>query len=97
MILGGAGDSAALAEREELIRESIASTTSDYEREKLQERLAKLTGGIAIIKVPPNVYFVVFCALFVCCLWTISVLTSWFSLSFGFFFTPIFIPVLFAL
>ena len=34
-----------------MIREAIAATTSDYDREKLQERLAKLSGGVAILKV----------------------------------------------
>ncbi len=51
LILGGAGEASAVAERSDLLRESISSTQSDYEREKLQERLAKLTGGVAIIKV----------------------------------------------
>ena len=51
VLLGGSGESSAIEERAELIRESIESTGSDYEREKLQERLAKLTGGVAIIKV----------------------------------------------
>ena len=46
---GGAGD--AINERCDLIRDSIESTSSEYEREKLQERLAKLSGGVAIIKV----------------------------------------------
>merc|ERR1712087_932876 len=51
VVLDGAGDSSALQERCELIRSSIESTKSDYEREKLQERLAKLSGGVAVIKV----------------------------------------------
>jgi chaperonin GroEL len=51
VILDGAGDKAALTERCDLIRHSIESTKSDYEREKLQERLAKLSGGVAIIRV----------------------------------------------
>merc|ERR1712194_117446 len=51
VVLDGAGDSSLLAERCEFIRSSIESTKSDYEREKLQERLAKLSGGVAVIKV----------------------------------------------
>jgi len=51
IILGGAGDKDAIAERCELIRESINKTTSEYEKEKAQERLAKLSGGVAVIKV----------------------------------------------
>eukprot|EP00934_Nitzschia_sp_Nitz4_P003995 Nitzschia sp. Nitz4//scaffold2_size372955//160552//162439//NITZ4_000414-RA/size372955-snap-gene-0.77-mRNA-1//-1//CDS//3329546751//3985//frame0 len=51
VFLDGAGDKAALAERCELIRHSIDTTKSDYEREKLQERLAKLSGGVAVIRV----------------------------------------------
>merc|ERR1712241_846125 len=45
------GDSAGVKERCDLIRHSIETTKSDYEREKLQERLAKLSGGVAVIKV----------------------------------------------
>ena len=44
-IVNGAGDKDAIAERAELIRKQIAATTSDYDREKLQERLGKLAGG----------------------------------------------------
>lgn len=51
LILGGSGTKDAINERCELIRESISQTTSEYEKEKLQERLAKLSGGVAIIKV----------------------------------------------
>mmetsp|Transcript_17306 Transcript_17306/g.33743 ORF Transcript_17306/g.33743 Transcript_17306/m.33743 type:complete len:574 (-) Transcript_17306:287-2008(-) len=51
MILGGSGDQTALAERCDYLRSSITSSTSDYETEKLQERLAKLSGGVAVIKV----------------------------------------------
>ena len=50
-IVDGAGDPAAIAARAQTIRASIATTTSDYDREKLQERLAKLSGGVAVIKV----------------------------------------------
>jgi chaperonin GroEL len=50
-IVGGKGDSAAIKGRIEQIRAEIDNTTSDYDREKLQERLAKLSGGVAIIRV----------------------------------------------
>jgi chaperonin GroEL len=50
-IIGGKGDSAAIKGRVEQIRVEIENTTSDYDREKLQERLAKLSGGVAIIRV----------------------------------------------
>jgi len=50
-IVHGEGDSAAIKDRIAQIRATIASTTSDYDREKLQERLAKLAGGVAVIKV----------------------------------------------
>ena len=50
-IVGGAGDSSAIKGRIEQIRVEIENTTSDYDREKLQERLAKLSGGVAIIRV----------------------------------------------
>jgi chaperonin GroEL len=50
-IIGGRGDKAALEGRKQQIRQQIAKTTSDYDREKLQERLAKLSGGVAVIRV----------------------------------------------
>jgi len=50
-IVDGAGAPEAIAGRAQQIRASIATTTSDYDREKLQERLAKLSGGVAVIKV----------------------------------------------
>ncbi len=50
-IIGGSGDPAAIKGRIEQIRVEIENTTSDYDREKLQERLAKLSGGVAIIRV----------------------------------------------
>ncbi len=50
-IIGGKGDDAAIKGRIEQIRVEIEKTTSDYDREKLQERLAKLSGGVAIIRV----------------------------------------------
>ena len=51
IIVGGAGDSADIKARVAQIRNAIAETTSDFDREKLQERLAKLAGGVAVIKV----------------------------------------------
>ena len=50
-IVDGAGAKEAIAARAQQIRAAIATTTSDYDREKLQERLAKLSGGVAVIKV----------------------------------------------
>ena len=50
-IVDGDGTAEAIAARAQQIRASIATTTSDYDREKLQERLAKLSGGVAVIKV----------------------------------------------
>ncbi len=50
-IVDGAGDPEEIKARAHQIRASIATTTSDYDREKLQERLAKLSGGVAVIKV----------------------------------------------
>src|ERR687888_603500 len=50
-IVEGAGKSAAIEGRVKQLRSQIEETTSDYDREKLQERLAKLVGGVAIIKV----------------------------------------------
>ncbi len=49
-IVDGAGDKDALAARIRQIRQEIEKTDSDYDREKLQERLAKLSGGVAVIK-----------------------------------------------
>ena len=51
IIVGGSGDKSNIASRVAQIRSSIATTTSDFDREKLQERLAKLSGGVAVIKV----------------------------------------------
>jgi chaperonin GroEL len=50
-IIDGAGDKAAIAVRVGQIKAQIEEATSDYDREKLQERLAKLTGGVAVIRV----------------------------------------------
>jgi chaperonin GroEL len=50
-VVGGKGDASAIKGRIEQIRVEIENTTSDYDREKLQERLAKLSGGVAIIRV----------------------------------------------
>ena len=51
LIVGGAGDKGAIAARADEIRKQIKETTSDYDREKLAERLAKLVGGVAVIHV----------------------------------------------
>ena len=51
VIVDGAGDSEAIKNRVAQIRSQVAVTTSDYDKEKLQERLAKLAGGVAVIKV----------------------------------------------
>ncbi len=51
IIVDGAGDSADIKDRIGQIKNEIAVTTSDFDREKLQERLAKLSGGVAVIKV----------------------------------------------
>jgi chaperonin GroEL len=50
-LVDGAGDKAEIAARVSQIRAQIEETTSDYDREKLQERVAKLAGGVAVIKV----------------------------------------------
>ena len=51
IIVDGEGDKAAIAARVAQIKKQIEETTSDFDREKLQERLAKLTGGVAVIRV----------------------------------------------
>ena len=51
VIVDGAGDKAEIAARVSQIRSQIETTTSDYDKEKLQERLAKLAGGVAVIQV----------------------------------------------
>ena len=51
VIVGGAGEKDEIAARVSFIRNQIAETSSDFDREKLQERLAKLTGGVAVIQV----------------------------------------------
>jgi chaperonin GroEL len=50
-IIGGAGDAAKIAARVADIRQQVKDATSDYDKEKLQERVAKLAGGVAIVKV----------------------------------------------
>jgi len=50
-IIGGKGDKGAIDGRCQELRKQIADTTSDYDREKLEERLAKLSGGVAVIRV----------------------------------------------
>ena len=51
IIVDGLGDAAAIKDRVNLIRNQIEETTSEFDKEKLQERLAKLAGGVAVIKV----------------------------------------------
>ncbi|XP_027366768.1 chaperonin CPN60-2, mitochondrial isoform X1 [Abrus precatorius] len=51
VILDGAGDKKAIEERCEQIRSAIENSASDYDKEKLQERLAKLSGGVAVLKI----------------------------------------------
>jgi len=51
LITEGAGDKRGVEDRVEFIKNQIESSTSDYDREKLQERLAKLQGGVAVIKI----------------------------------------------
>ena len=51
IIVDGAGDTKAIKDRVKQIKAQIEETTSDFDREKLQERLAKLAGGVAVIKV----------------------------------------------
>jgi chaperonin GroEL len=50
-IISGAGDKKAIEARKQQIRQLVEKTTSDYDREKLEERLAKLSGGVAVIRV----------------------------------------------
>ena len=50
-IIGGKGDKNAIAERVAQIKQQITKTTSDFDKEKLQERLAKLAGGVAVIEI----------------------------------------------
>jgi chaperonin GroEL len=50
-LIGGTGDPKAIEGRRQQIRQQITKTTSDYDREKLEERLAKLSGGVAVIRV----------------------------------------------
>ncbi len=54
LIVEGGGSKKDIVGRSEQIRKQIESTTSDYDREKLQERLAKLTGGVAVVKAGAN-------------------------------------------
>src|SRR3954462_15939679 len=54
LIVEGAGSKKEITARAEQIRKQIETTTSDYDREKLQERLAKLTGGVAVVKAGAN-------------------------------------------
>lgn len=60
LIMKGRGDEKTIAERVEQIKDQITDTASDYEREKLEERLAKLSNGVAVLKV--GVLWVCVCA-----------------------------------
>ncbi len=51
VLIDGAGDAAAIGTRVDMIRAQLETTTSEYDKEKLQERVAKLAGGVAVIKV----------------------------------------------
>ena len=51
IVLDGAGEKSAIEDRCEQLREAMAETGSDYDREKMQERLAKLSGGVAVLKI----------------------------------------------
>jgi chaperonin GroEL len=51
LLMRGKGDAAAVDERVNSLKEEIAETNSEYEKEKLQERLAKLSNGVAVLKV----------------------------------------------
>ncbi|MFS7981328.1 putative chaperonin Cpn60, groEL-like apical domain superfamily [Helianthus anomalus] len=51
VVLHGAGDKKSIEERCEQIRSAVESSTSDYDKEKLQEMLAKLSGGVAVLKI----------------------------------------------
>ncbi|MFR2063377.1 MAG: hypothetical protein ACLS36_05560 [Streptococcus sp.] len=51
VIVEGAGSAEAIANRVNLIKSQLETTTSEFDREKLQERLAKLSGGVAVVKV----------------------------------------------
>ena len=53
-IVNGAGDKQAIADRVAMIKNEIANTTSSYDKEKLQERLAKMAGGVAVLYVGAN-------------------------------------------
>jgi chaperonin GroEL len=50
-LIGGGGEPAAIEGRRQQLRQQLTKTTSDYDREKLEERLAKLSGGVAVIRV----------------------------------------------
>jgi len=50
-LIGGGGEPAAIEARRQQLRQQLTKTTSDYDREKLEERLAKLSGGVAVIRV----------------------------------------------
>lgn len=51
ILMGGAGEASAVSERVESLARQQDNTTSEYDSEKLQERIGRLTGGVAVIKV----------------------------------------------
>jgi len=51
ILMGGAGEAAAVTERVDSLARQQENTTSEYDKEKLQERMGRLTGGVAVIKV----------------------------------------------
>jgi chaperonin GroEL len=51
IVMGGSGEGSAVSERVESLGRQMDNTTSEYDREKLQERVGRLTGGVAVIKV----------------------------------------------
>lgn len=61
MLLKGRGDPAAIEKRMNEIAEQLESTSSDYEKEKLNERLAKLSDGVAVIKVWKQEEYIIIC------------------------------------
>lgn len=60
LFMEGGGDKTNIEDRSNEIRDAIDRTTSEYEKEKLQERLAKLSGGVAVIKVRGGLAFVLY-------------------------------------
>ena len=55
LVIKGKGDQSEITERVDVLKDQIDATTSEYEKEKLQERLAKLASGVAILRVSYNI------------------------------------------